>query len=285
MSLRFLLIFSAIAFFVDQASTEPLRVLTFNLRYATAPDGENAWPLRKETALGVIADFAPHLLGVQEALREQVDIVAERFPHLAPLGVGREADGGGEYSALLYDRGRLDVLSADTFWLSDMPEVRGSNTWGAGCPRVCTWARFVDRATNDVLTVANTHWDHQSQPARLKGAELMAQRLGAITEPLIVMGDFNAGPTNPARLALAKLGIRDSFADLFPAEANAGTFHAFQPQAASDKIDAILVSSVWRVTAAEIVRGQPGQRYASDHYPVTAAVELASADKERGDDK
>lgn len=282
---RFGLILFALILAALSASAEPLRVLTFNLRYATAPDGENAWPLRKETALRVIADFAPHLLGVQEALREQVDIVAERFPHLAPLGVGREADGGGEYSALFYDRRRLDVLSSDTFWLSDTPDVRGSNTWGAGCARVCTWARFVDRATNHVITVANTHWDHQSQPARLKGAELIAKKLGDTEEPLIVVGDFNAGPTNPARIALAKLGVRDSFVDLFPAEANAGTFHAFQPQAVSDKIDAVLVSSDWQVSAAEIVRGQPGERYASDHYPVTAVVELPSAAEEPSDVK
>src|SRR5262245_19883475 len=82
------------------AAGEPLRVMTFNVRYATAPDGDNAWPLRKDLALEVIRTFDPDVLGVQEALRVQMDDFAAELPGYASLGVGREADGGGEYSAI-----------------------------------------------------------------------------------------------------------------------------------------------------------------------------------------
>src|SRR3954462_1568528 len=149
-----------------------LRVMTFNVRYGTAPDGPDAWPLRRPLALRVIADFAPALLGLQEALRGQLDDLARAFPRYGEIGVGRD-DGaqGGEYAAILYDRQRLTPLASGRFWLSDTPEVPGSMTWGNRFPRIVTWARFADGARGGAtFTVFDTHWDHESQPARERGA-------------------------------------------------------------------------------------------------------------------
>lgn len=259
---------------------DELRVMTFNIRFGTAPDGENSWPQRKELVLEVLRDYQPEILGMQEALREQLDEILEEFPHYASVGVGREADGAGEYSPLVYDRNRFDVLQAETFWLSDTPAVRASKTWGNEITRICTWARLLNRTNNRVIRVFNTHWDHISQPARLKSGALIAEKLPAQTdsEPLIVMGDFNIGPLDPAREPFVKAGLRDSLADLFPDQAHAGTFHAFSGKPTSDKIDAILVSQDWQVLSAEIVRTARDGRFPSDHFPVTATLRLKSTD-------
>ena len=112
------------------AENEALRVMTFNIRYGTAPDGDNTWAKRKALVLEFLDSEKPQILGLQEALHEQWSAIVEKFPQYVAVGVGREADGGGEYSALLYDRTRFDLLSADTFWLSDTPTVRGSTSWG-----------------------------------------------------------------------------------------------------------------------------------------------------------
>ena len=51
------------------AHAESLRVLTFNLRYASAPDGDNAWintnqsPQRREVAVRVVLDRNPDVIG------------------------------------------------------------------------------------------------------------------------------------------------------------------------------------------------------------------------------
>src|SRR5262245_21646532 len=50
-----------------------LGVMTFNIRFGTAPDGDDAWPNRRALALGVIRAFDPSLLALQEALRFQLD--------------------------------------------------------------------------------------------------------------------------------------------------------------------------------------------------------------------
>ncbi len=258
------------------AEPEPIRVTTFNIRYGTAPDGENVWENRKPLIWEFLDSEKPQVMGLQEALYDQVSAFIERYPQYASVGVGRESDGGGEYSALLYDRNQFDVLSAETFWLSDTPTVRGSRTWGANFTRTCVWARFLERTTNRIFIVMNTHWDHESQNSRLKSGQLMAKRIREFdpAEPLIVMGDFNIGPSDPARQALTEVGLRDSFLDLHPNEEQVGTFHGFTGKPSSDKIDAILVSKQWLVTAAEIVRTERDGVYLSDHYPVTATLEL-----------
>jgi endonuclease/exonuclease/phosphatase family metal-dependent hydrolase len=258
---------------------DAVRVMTFNIRYGTAPDKGNAWPRRRELAAKAIRDFSPDVLGVQEALDGQLDELAEILPEYGQIGVGREADGGGEYSAILFRRTRFDLHAADTFWLSDTPMAPGSKTWGNELPRVCTWARLVDRGARQRFYVFNTHWDHQSQPAREKSGQLLAaqvaQRVGG-DEPAIVMGDFNAGEDDPCLAALMGQGgaLRDTFRELHAQERGAGTFHGFLGVAGERKIDAVLVTPHWHTIEAGIVRMNDGGRYPSDHYPVTAIIEL-----------
>jgi endonuclease/exonuclease/phosphatase family metal-dependent hydrolase len=258
------------------ANPTPLPVMTFNIRYGTAPDAENAWPHRHDMVLEELKTQSPQILGLQECLRDQLDAIVEKFPQLSAVGIGREKDGAGEYSPILYDRTRFDLLAAETFWLSDTPKVRASKSWGNNITRICTWARLLERDTNRVIVVMNTHWDHESQPSRIESGKLIAKRIAEFDadEPLILMGDFNVGPGDPAREPLTKLGLRDSFVDLHPDKANEGTFHAFTGKATSDKIDAILVSKQWQVTSAEILRTERDGVFLSDHYPVTATVVL-----------
>ena len=60
-------------------------------------------------------------------------------------------------------------------------------------------------------------------------------------------------------------------------ESAVGTFHGFQGGRAGGKIDAVLVSPEWQVKAAGIVRTHREKVFPSDHYPVTATIELPAA--------
>lgn len=265
------------------AWAQPVRVMTFNVRYGTAKDGSNRWELRREQLLDVIRDFDPDVLGVQEALREQVDAIAEALPGHAAIGVGRDADGGGEYSVVFYRRGRFDVQDAETVWLSDRPDEPGSRTWGNDLPRICTGVRLVERVDGQRFTVFNTHWDHLSQPARVRSGELMAERIAArcaAGEPVLVTGDFNAAEDNPAIATLTRREqlVRDTFLVLHADEQSAGTFHGFSGTAGAGKIDAIFATPEWRIEEAEIVRASRDGRFPSDHFPVTAVVDWPAAD-------
>ncbi len=258
---------------------QELRVMSFNVRYGTAADGENAWPLRQEMVAGVMEDFHPDVVGVQEALHFQLDELGALLPEMSWIGVGRD-DGvtAGEYAPILYRRDRLDVLEEGTFWFSDEPEAPGSMSWGNEIPRICTWGRFRDRVSGAVFTLFNLHWDHRSQPSRERGAQLLLERIrnrGNPGDRLLVTGDFNAGEGNPAFRALLDAGdlsLKDPFRVRFPDAREVGTFHGFEGGSEGEKIDAILAGSGWDVLHAGIVRVSFNGRYPSDHYPVTAVL-------------
>jgi endonuclease/exonuclease/phosphatase family metal-dependent hydrolase len=241
-------------------ASAPLKVMSFNIRYGTAPDGNHVWALRRPVLMKVIGEFDPHVLGVQEALRFQLDEMTASLSDYVQVGAGRD-DGrtAGEYSAILYDTTRLALLEHRTFWLSDTPEVPGSMTWGNRYVRIVTWARFRDRASGQHFYVFNTHWDHESQPARERSAQLLLERIAARRppDPILVMGDFNAGEDNPAFRAV-------------------GTYHAFRGDSTGARIDAILAGPGWQVEDASIVRFAEAGRFPSDHFPVTAIMRRQS---------
>src|SRR5690606_33514413 len=67
-----------------------VRVMSFNIRYGTAPDGENHWDKRKEFLVETIKAYDPDLLGTQETLGFQRDYLAKNLPAYDYLGVGRD---------------------------------------------------------------------------------------------------------------------------------------------------------------------------------------------------
>lgn len=266
------------------AAQAAVRVMSFNIRYGTANDGAHRWEARRDAVIGTIRDHAPHVLGVQEALRFQLDELARALPGYRELGVGRD-DGrtAGEYSAILVDTARFSLLADGTFWYSDTPTVPGSMHWGNRITRIATWVRLVDRATGDTLRVYNTHWDHESQPSRERSAALLLDRVRGDAGPgdrVLVMGDFNSDETNPAfqRLATAVGSaegtplLRDTFRARHPDAKVVGTFNAFRGDSTAGKIDAILAGAGWSVLDAGIDRRRWGALWASDHFAVWAIV-------------
>jgi endonuclease/exonuclease/phosphatase family metal-dependent hydrolase len=262
---------------------EPMTVMTFNIRYGTAKDGENEWSSRREMLFDVIRSANPDLLGLQEALDFQIDEIIAAVPGYAVVGVGRD-DGGekGEYSAILFRRDRFHVAEAGTFWFSDTPSVVASKSWGNQITRISTWARFIDRDGRGLYHF-NLHLDHQSQPSRERSTVLLRARIDTRTapDPVIVTGDFNVGETNPALATLtAAVGngtpaFLDTFRVLHADVKDAGTFSGFKfGTGGLDKIDYVLVQPGTEVVSAEIVRYSRNNRYPSDHFPVTARVRL-----------
>lgn len=255
--------------------------MTFNIRYGTSEDGENRWQKRREILFDVVRRHDPDLIGVQEALDFQIAELTTAVRKYAVIGVGRE-DGkrAGEYSAILFDKNRFQVAGSGTFWFSDTPTVPASATWGNSYPRICTWARLIDR-DGSAFWIYNVHLDHESQPSRQKSVEALRKRIEERiypSEPVIVTGDFNAPEDNPAMQFLLAPGTPqfvDTFRAMRPHEQPCGTFNAFEfGNVGGPKIDHVLVSSDVTVIRAEIDRTNHHKRYPSDHFPVVAEIRL-----------
>lgn len=255
-----------------------LSIVTFNLRYGTADDHENAWPLRREFVFDLLRQQKADVIGLQEALHMQVEEIKTALPEYAAIGVGRD-DGKekGEYAAIFFDTRKLKVEDSGTFWLSDTPEVKGSNTWKAGSIRICTWARFT-RINGQSFTMYNLHLDNESEMARQKGVELVAQRINGrkIKDAVILTGDFNAGEHSNAIMSVRTLtGLEDTYRKVHANDKEVGTYNAFKlGETHGEKIDYIFASPSLRVREARIIRTSKANRYASDHFPVTAKIDL-----------
>jgi endonuclease/exonuclease/phosphatase family metal-dependent hydrolase len=264
------------------APAEPLTVMTFNIRYGTANDGENAWPNRRGFLFDVIREAGADVVSLQEALDFQIDQILEAVPGYAAVGVGRD-DGrrAGEHAAILFRVDRVQVDRSGTFWFSDTPDVVASRSWGNAITRIATWARFVGR-DGRAFWHYNVHLDHQSQPSRERSTDLLLRRLAArepAGEPVVVTGDFNAGESNPAVVNLLagppdRPGrLVDTFRVLHPGERTVGTFTGFRRDATGgDKIDYVFVEPATEVLSATILRTSRDGRFPSDHFPVTATV-------------
>ena len=262
-----------------------LVAVTANLRTSSAPDGDNAWPLRKDGAIALLRGLSPDVLGVQEALADQHDAVAAALSGYLAVGGGRD-DGRrkGEFSSLFLRQARFELLDSGQFWLSPTPEVPGSMGWDAAYTRICTWARVRDRGNGRELLIANTHFDHLGVLAREQSARLIVARLhaearkgnpDAIAPPILLLGDFNSDERSSAYRAILDAGLVDAYRSVHPrADPDELTFHDFKGLTLGRRIDFIFNSTDLRAIDATIVRTPiaPG-RFPSDHYFVSARLE------------
>jgi endonuclease/exonuclease/phosphatase family metal-dependent hydrolase len=263
-------------------ASEPLTVMSFNIRYGTAADGENQWTARRQMLFDLLREQDADIVGLQEALDFQIREIVAAVPGYAVVGVGRDdARAHGEYSAILFKADRLRVADAGTFWFSDTPAVPASRTWGNRIPRICTWARFTDR-DGAAFWVYNLHLDHESQPSRERSTRLLASRIERRrpfpAEPVVITGDFNAGEDNPAIRQLTDRRFVDTFRVLHPDEREVGTFTGFTfGRTGGPKIDYVLVLPGTDVLSAAIIRFSRDGRHPSDHFPVVARVRFGVA--------
>ena len=262
----------------DAQGQTPIRAMSFNIRYATESDGEHAWSHRRDLAASVIRYHAPDVVGVQEALLEQLNDLTERLPEYEWIGVGRD-DGksGGEFSAILYRPDQLKLVESNTFWLSETPGVPGSKGWDTAITRVVTWALFEDRENGASFYHFNTHFDHIGEEARRQSASLIVDSVAvrALSIPAVVTGDFNATPESVPYATVAAFLTDARLASVEPPHGPEGTFSTFvATRDPMNRIDYVFVTPGVEVQRFATLAEHWNGRHASDHLPVVADILL-----------
>lgn len=198
--------------------TSQLRVLSFNIRYATSDPFTNEKPwterfplvinqLQHEIRyldgsqaalanLGTTDGFAASIICLQEVLHSQlVDILEglnelqpserkERSPSTGPtwahVGVGRD-DGAtkGEYSPIIYPINVFSVLHSETVWLSPTPH-KPSKGWDAGSIRILTVAVLEHKCSKQKVLASATHLDNAGSESRKYSVNIILKTLKRI---------------------------------------------------------------------------------------------------------
>lgn len=269
----------------DPPTTDPLAldVMTFNIRTSAGRDGANAWPHRKEVVAETIARSNPHLVGLQEALGEQIEYLEKALPQYRWLGVDRGLNGGSglsEATPIFYRYDELIPIEYSTFWLGDPPTERyRGRTGGRGGSRIVTWVHFHHVETGQQIYVYNTHFTIREGARQVDSAVRINQHIAALPpgSAVIVMGDFNAAAESSETWRVAtSQGLRDAWEIASERQGPAVTSNGFEPPPVGweQRIDWILVRGPIDVPSiATIVHSVEG-RYPSDHYPVLATIRV-----------
>jgi len=247
-------------------SDDSIKIMTFNLRFASAGDGSNNWananqsPDRRFVALNTILNHQPHLIGFQEGENIQMDYLgAQLSPSYQLVRQGPSGGGGSETAGFAYKTNVLELLDRGVFSLGPRP---GGGYWNNPpgvpfdpwfvfpennfpFPRLALWGKFRWKPTGQEFLFYTTHFDvyngANSGTSQVKSAALIVddalarnQRMPA--SPLaIAVGDFNSNQDDrPWKLftgSYTNEGITGDFTDIWfqvhNSWNNAGTFHDF----------------------------------------------------------
>ncbi|MDR3314090.1 MAG: endonuclease/exonuclease/phosphatase family protein [Oscillospiraceae bacterium] len=251
-----------------------------NLRVDNEWDGENAFANRRGWVAQQLRALGADIYGFQEAKLHMRAFLEDALPEYAFLGCGRDVDCGGEHTPVAYKKDAFSLLELRNFWLSLTPDVPGSR-YGAdqsSCPRICTVARLLHKASGRSLLFYNTHLDHVGAVAQLLGAAQIRQALSrdlpAAHAPMtaIITGDFNVTPESDCirlmtqDLLTGDVVLQDATAGL------SGTYHGFGSVEPS-KIDYIFTNAPF--AGSRVLGGKsPEGLWFSDHEMVASEIEL-----------
>ena len=252
-----------------------MRLMTFNLRFATPIDGPNELEYRKELVVDIILAHGPHLLGTQEGTVPQLEYLAAHLPHYQPLIGHRQIDRTCQYPTIFYREDLFKAAESGEFWLSETPAVHRSKSWDSAFPRMVTYGLFQERGRELWFYFLNTHLDHISAPARLNGARMIREHFFPLEKPMILAGDFNEPPESPVYREFLNPSspLHDSWRSLHAVGVEATSQHDFDGCLRGSRIDWILLSSPFKVKEAFMVTDNLNGRYPSDHFPYAVEVE------------
>lgn len=267
----------AICFSMSIAAQE-YSAMTYNIRVAVDTDGKNAWEHRRESLVDQIQFTAPDILGIQEGLKNQVKFLKRKLNNYHYIGHGRDRQKKGEFSAIFYNKKKLEVLKEGTFWLSETPKEFSSG-WDASLPRICTYGLFRDLKNNGKFWVFNTHFDHMGEQARMNSAQLILKMIKELTSEgdiVLLMGDLNAVPESKP-IAVIKKSLNDCRSKAKLTFGPENTFNGFNfHEPTKNRIDYIFSSKNknLKINKYAVLNNSLEQRYISDHFPVFVEFQI-----------
>jgi endonuclease/exonuclease/phosphatase family metal-dependent hydrolase len=245
-----------------------LTVFSLNLRFGLADDGPNGWHYRKPFFPLLLNQYPSDFYAFQEVNDFQARDLQAFLSDYHFIGQRRSAPAYWQNNLIFYHR-NWQCSEQYHFYLSRTPNIPSKfddSKW----PRQCTMGVF-QQANRQVLCV-NTHFDF-TEKVQEKSARLILSRLStrSVTEPTIIMGDFNTSPNSQCyRIFTEKTGFKNTFQPPFPS-----THHGFTGKTDGETIDWILYRGPIIPDNSEVLLDDFDGRYPSDHFPLHVRFQWA----------
>ncbi len=248
-----------------------ITVMSMNLRFGLADDGENRWALRQHLLPAFFAAHPADVIGFQEVNDFQATVLRQLLPNHQYIGVRPDAPERWQHNLIFYPAHWI-CESSGHYYLSDTPDTP-SKLEGSQWPRQFVAGCF--HTGRQRLLVANTHFDFNAD-VQVAAARIALNLLARFPKnlPRVLTGDFNAVPGSLCHTLLTSGA--EGFQDAFDG-AHVPTHHNFTGQSDGGQIDWILYSGKGMTTVAcGAVTTSFRGRYPSDHFPVWARFRLIS---------
>ena len=244
------------------------KVMSYNLRCIAPEDlGKKSWFYRASLVLEDIDTQAPGIIGFQEATPVHYGYLVDALPEYDSVITYRDNFVLSEGCPIFYHKELYELKDKGSFWLSETPEVM-SKDWGSACYRVCSYVILTDKATDKDFVVFNTHLDHVSDEARIKGMEVVLKKISQFGGlPAILMGDLNAEEGSATINAATEHFLDGRYAA--PETEGSYTYQNWGNMAKAVRIDYFMVSrSGIQALSYNVLTETHDGVYSSDHSPI-----------------
>lgn len=251
-----------------------IKAMSCNVRCLTDADkGKRHWYYRAALLIDDIAAEAPGIIGFQEVTPKQYDYLAECLPQYESEIVYRDDSKKSEGCPVFYHKELYEKVDMGSFWLSETPEEM-SKDWGAACYRICSYVILKERSTGKEFVIFNTHLDHVSDEARIKGIGVVLDKITAFGGlPAVIMGDLNAEEGSETYNS-----VTQSFLDARYATENTTDSYTYQNwgnMESAKRIDYFMISKEGiSVQRYNVVPALHDGVYSTDHCPITLEFTL-----------
>jgi endonuclease/exonuclease/phosphatase family metal-dependent hydrolase len=245
--------------------SDSLRVMTYNIHSCMGVDSK----IRPERIARVINHFDPDIVAVQEVDchrrrtggQDQAQLIADHL-RMSHVFEAMLEDKNERYGIAIFSRYPLEVMKSG--FLTKAVPARFQEARGA------IWVKL-EREEQGAVHFINTHFG-LGKKERVEQLKALAGDtwLGAIPpdEPVILCGDFNAGPKS--RIFRMLTGLHDAQLRLDGHKPRA-TFFSTNPVL---RLDHVFISKQFTVKTVD-VPVTPTARVASDHLPLCVELEIS----------
>ena len=257
-------------------SAGEIKVMSANVRCWTPQDMlKQSWCYRADLIVNNIEQEAPSIIGFQEANKWQYAYLCKALPTYDSVVTYRDNTIIAESCPILYNTELYDLIDKGSFWLSETPEVM-SKDWGAACYRICSYVILKDKATEKQFVVFNTHLDHISDEARIKGIQVVLDKIeqfGGL--PSMIMGDFNAEEGSQTYISATKNFDDAKYKAETAKNLHSATYQNYGKELNGEPIDYFMISKTgFHVNQYSVVTTTYNGVYPSDHFPITVELNL-----------
>ena len=259
---------------ISRDEGEQITMMSYNLRCLTPLDlGKKSWFYRADLIMEDLKNEHPGIIGFQEATSWQYDYLVHTLQGYDSVITYRDNSVIAEGCPIFYDTARYTLVDKGSFWLSETPEAM-SKDWGAACYRICSYVILTDKASGKDFVVFNTHLDHVSDEARIKGIGVVLDKISAFGGlPSVIMGDFNAEEGSETYNA-----VTEHFLDARYEAAETMDSHTYQNWGNLEnacRIDYFMLSKTgFKVHSYQALTEPYDGIYSSDHSPIVLKVSL-----------